>query len=181
MRSATGAYRGQVGFHKFQFGKPNRPTGIICHCPPKGSLPQGEHANCMDACATLNSGSVANPNPNGQSMRSATGKPFLCHCGCTGTYDPSVYGSAIDCSCCYEKKARLTASPMRSASGEKSLDFQGAAVNVLAVTAIGAVVGALVSKKNKVQSAQIGGGIGLILGIFGGFQVLKTSIDNSKA
>ena len=68
-----------------------------------------------------------------------------------------------------------------NATGEKSLDFQGAAVNVLTVTAIGAVVGALVSKKNKVQSAQIGGGIGLILGIFGGFQVLKTSIDTSKA
>lgn len=52
-------------------------------------------------------------------MRSASGKPFSCYCGCTGTYDPSQYGGAIDCSCCVKGKANLTASSMRSASGKK--------------------------------------------------------------
>jgi hypothetical protein len=68
-----------------------------------------------------------------------------------------------------------------NATGEKSLDFQGVVVNVLAVTAFGAVVGALVSKKNILNSVKIGAGAGLLLGIFGGFQVLRKDLDNSKA
>jgi len=64
---------------------------------------------------------------------------------------------------------------MRSATGDEGLNWSGAAINVVAVTALGAVVGALVSKKGKVQAAKVGGSIGFLLGFVGGFQVLKES------
>lgn len=46
-------------------------------------------------------------------MRSASGNGFLCPCGCQG----KITEGYLDCRCCDEGKTRLTASPMRSATG----------------------------------------------------------------
>ena len=81
----------------------------------------------------------------------------------------------------YFKNIRSEAEDKYSnASGDKGLNWSGAAINVVAVTALGAVVGALVSKKGKVQAAKVGGSIGFLLGFVGGFQVL-TRQDSKKA
>jgi len=72
MRSASGAYRGQAGFHKFKFGRPSYPQQTLCYCDGGASTTLlGEAANCVEACG--NAG-VANPNTNKTRMRSVTGE-----------------------------------------------------------------------------------------------------------